>query len=471
MTDIKFVFANPPRFRKKSFIEKFGNIDGRGIPALAIPYLIGYQQENGCTEVKWYVKEFGIEDKDPYDALGEIEDIQPDVVGICGYSKDMRNIYNFSDLIGYLVPKATRVLGGYHATALPEEGLDHFDIVVRGEGLDTLTELIDTLNNGGDFSKIKGISYKENGKNVHNGYRELININDLPFPAWDKTPVHLYPFDKGHGFMMSSFGCKMNCTFCQFPPGSEKRKYREHRIMHPEKVIEHMEGLTRKYNLNNMIIIDDDFLDPEERANEIFKLKQDNKYVSDLKLHITGRADHICKNGVKNETILNNMKSGKVKTNFIGVETTNKHILKKIYNKGEKVGDIKKAIRYCVDNGIDVYASMIISPWDKFSDLLKTARICLPAYICQAPQLTPYPGTILYEKLKEEGKILNEDWDNYDGAHILIKGNSDEQKEMIKAGIYQVLFNLYTNFSPYQIVKNPRITLYKLDKTMKALFK
>ncbi|UCG95686.1 MAG: B12-binding domain-containing radical SAM protein [archaeon] len=476
---MKVVLANVPRFGKKSFAEKFSNIDGGGIPNLAVPYMIAYQEKYGDTKVDWYVKEFRLENKTPLEASKEIEKIDPDVVGFSGYTQEINDVYNFSQLIGATMPETIRILGGYHATVLPEEALDKgFDVVFRGESFESLKDFIDELNaaeniSGVDLSKIRGISYKENGTKVHNELMDLIDINNLPYPAWDKCPTDLYTFSKGHGFMMSSFGCNMNCTFCQFPPGDEKRKHRRHRVMEPQKVVDHMRYLKRKFpNLENMIIIDDDFFEPEERAMEIFDLKHDDKYASGLKLHTTSRAEHISKNGVKNQILLDKMKKGLVKTNFIGVETSNKHILKKFYNKGEKWEDIKKAIRFCNEEGIDVYASMIISPWDRFKDYLRTSYSCRHASIFQAPQLTPYPGTILFEREKE--KILSFNWRNYDGAHPLIRGDSVEpkqiKKQIKKSRINQVMFNFYVNFGPSQIFRNPGNTYIKFEKTIKAIF-
>ena len=77
------------------------------------------------------------------------------------------------------------IFGGIHSTVLPDECLDNseVDIVVRGEGEKTLSEIVECIENDKDYYRLEGISYKKNGTIVHNPDRKLIDIEKIPpFP-------------------------------------------------------------------------------------------------------------------------------------------------------------------------------------------------------------------------------------------------------------------------------------------------
>src|SRR4030065_2596818 len=78
------------------------------------------------------------------------------------------------------------VMGGPHSTFLPEESLLYADYVVRGEGEETIVELIEHLESGLPLDKVKGLSFVTNGGSiVHNTERGLVNdLNEAPVPAF-----------------------------------------------------------------------------------------------------------------------------------------------------------------------------------------------------------------------------------------------------------------------------------------------
>ena len=66
---------------------------------------------------------------------------------------------------------------------LPEEALEYVDFVVRGEGEDTLVELVEAIQTKGDFSKIAGLSFRADGQKIHNEPRPLeTNLDRFPIP-------------------------------------------------------------------------------------------------------------------------------------------------------------------------------------------------------------------------------------------------------------------------------------------------
>jgi anaerobic magnesium-protoporphyrin IX monomethyl ester cyclase len=117
-------------------------------------------------------------------------------------------------------PHITVVWGGYFPTSHSEVCLrdEAIDYVVRSQGENTILELLDVLENGGDLTKIDGLSYRENGEFKHNRNRKLMDINEFPVLPYEKIPVARYvkPTMLGSRTLSyhSSQGCPFTCSFC-----------------------------------------------------------------------------------------------------------------------------------------------------------------------------------------------------------------------------------------------------------------
>ena len=113
-----------------------------------------------------------------------------------------RRAYGLAEKIKKVDMGALVVLGGIHPTVLTDATLRQpgVDVVVRGEGEETFTELVELVLSGKDYTRINGISYKKGGNIVHNPDRSMIrNLDDIP-----SFPYHLFEniMDK-----YPSFGC------------------------------------------------------------------------------------------------------------------------------------------------------------------------------------------------------------------------------------------------------------------------
>jgi anaerobic magnesium-protoporphyrin IX monomethyl ester cyclase len=118
-----------------------------------------------------------------------IESFQPDIVApssvaTCNAYAVLRTL----EIAKKVNPEVLTFVGGQHFTALAQESLEAYpeiDAVVRGEGEETFFELAKKVNENGSLAKVRGASFKHNGKVVHNPPRPLItNLNDLPFPGY-----------------------------------------------------------------------------------------------------------------------------------------------------------------------------------------------------------------------------------------------------------------------------------------------
>ncbi|MDI6450350.1 B12-binding domain-containing radical SAM protein [Anaerobaca lacustris] len=177
------------------------------------------------------------------------------------------------DFISQLPPEVTTVVGGYKATLEVEyllERCPNIDMVVRGEG----EEIIRDICNGRPCKDIRGLSYRENGKVVHNENRPLPELDGIPFPDRSLRTHDYYWSQYGVRFGRRTFdtvlttrGCPFKCKFCTFSlnPLGQKRSYTERPV---ESVIEELKQITADI----VLFSDDNFFTNIKRSEEICDL-------------------------------------------------------------------------------------------------------------------------------------------------------------------------------------------------------
>lgn len=183
-----------------------------------------------------------------------------DYFGITSTSFIFAEAVKIASICKTCCPESKVIFGGVHPTILPEDVLNnkHVDYVVRGEGEVSMVELVKTANP----ESVAGVSYRQNGKVIHNPARPLIkNLDSLPFPAY-----HLFPMKKYHpalgGYrrtpainMISSRGCLGKCTFCYKDMFGVMTRMRS-----PENLVEEIELLTGNYGIKEITFYDDSFI-------------------------------------------------------------------------------------------------------------------------------------------------------------------------------------------------------------------
>ncbi len=156
------------------------------------------------------------------------------------------------------------VWGGTHPSMMAEQTLESnlVDFVVKGEGEQTLLELVQALQNGKtDFGDIKGLGWKNSGKDVMNEDRDFLDINDLPFPYDGKGQEILLEYVRRSGDTLenigyeSSRGCPHKCGFC-YNVYFHKNVCR---VKSVEKVRSELQKL-KALGVNKMTFYDDTFL-------------------------------------------------------------------------------------------------------------------------------------------------------------------------------------------------------------------
>lgn len=336
--------------------------------------------------------------------------LQADLVGISSITPTAPRAYALADEIRKAgIPV---VLGGSHVTWLPEEGLAHADMVIRGEGEIPIAALAAHFE-GRDVSldQVPGLSWMNEGKIVHNPLsEEPVDLNEVPAP--DLSLIE--GFVRGGAFsgavipIQTTRGCPHNCAFCSVT-GMFGRKLRQRS---PEKVLEELE----KYRDSGYVVFfyDDNFTADLAHARAICQMILDRgldlKWSAQVRLEIA-----------RDTELLALMRRAGCRTLFIGFESVNPLALAES-GKSLSAAEMSEAARSISRAGIAIHGMFIFGfDSDGPGDLEATLRFAKrsPIATAQFLLLTPFPGTRLSERLGNQGRILTREWGLYDTHHIV----------------------------------------------------
>jgi anaerobic magnesium-protoporphyrin IX monomethyl ester cyclase len=397
----------------------------RFIP-LGVAYLAGFLEKEG-HQVKIYDE---LPHTKPF--LELLKEFAPEVVGI----SCMTATYGKAEALAREVKKYNQqipvIFGGIHPTSAPNETLANEDInfITVGEGELTLAELLKELAIGNnDFSKIKGLAYKREGKIIINERRPLIqDLNSLPLPARHLFDMAYYAqrwnWPRGHWLktanLMSSRGCPYSCTYC----ASKVMFGQTFRANSVEKTIEEVDQLVDKYGFECVSFSDDTFAIDKKRAISIAQ-EMKNRH-PDLLFRVQLRAN-TC-----DEDLIAELKKANCIQVDIGVESGSEKVLK-IIDKKITTEHVRKAFALLKKYDLKNSATFIIGiPGEAREDIEMSRKLAeeidssyVQFFIC-----TPYPGTPLYYSAKENNLFLNANHSMDDFRH-----GGENLKPMLKTGI------------------------------------
>ncbi|MEE8190841.1 MAG: radical SAM protein [Candidatus Scalindua sediminis] len=353
------------------------------------------------------------------------------IIGITANTVQFNNALRFAEKAKKL--GKTVILGGPHPTFEAEASLNtrNVDFIVRGEGEETIVELVKEIEGSSSFNNVKGISFISSGNHItHTPKREFIqDINSIPFPA--RHLINTEPYKKFEiaykpaGSILTSRGCPFDCNFCV----GTKMRGKKYRWRSVENIIEEIKIMHAEYGFYSIVFLDDNFVAKISRTRELCEeiLRQN----LDFKWWCMARTDILAKNP---DTVELMAKAGCFQV-FLGLESPNDEILES-YNKhaSGRTGDT--AIKLLHKNGIRVHGSFIIGGLTETEeDILSTVKYAkkLKVDLAQFSVLTPYPGTALYNELKERIKV--KDWDQYDCLHSVFDTNNlttEQINKMVK---------------------------------------
>jgi len=340
--------------------------------------------------------------------IAEIKDYSPDLVGITSVTPTFPQALGIARVTKEALSQAMVVLGGIHVTVRPEDALSHreVDFVIRGEGEYTILELVEALGGERSYREIKGLSYKRKGKIIHNPSRPLNqDLDSLPFPArhlLNPDDYTLFFWKERFTSLGTSIGCKGACTFCIH---SKRLLGPGFRANSPDYVVREIEEVHNQLGIRYFRIIDDNFTFDRNRVLKICDLLKEKSLDIFWDMPNGTRTDTIDK-----ELMQRMYRAGCFNVDF-GIESGDKTVLKKM-GKGVSLNTMRQAVRDAKACGLIVGGYFMFGNLgDNRERMNKTIQFAkeLNCHHVSFSLCTPYPGTVLWDRVEKEGRWLNRD--------------------------------------------------------------
>jgi len=315
--------------------------------------------------------------------------IECDIVGITVVTPTAVRAYQIAD--EFRKRGKTVVLGGWHASALPEEAKQHADAVVVGEGDLIWSKLLKDFKEG----KLKDFYFQN----------EPIDLANIPNAKWDfKHKCGNYSRE-----IQTMRGCSVKCEYCSitnFPCGSIPR-YRP-----IDKVVNELENLPQK-----LLIFDDpSFTCNINYSKQLFRaMKNMNK-----KILCNGNIGVLYRNP---ELLKLASEAGCIRW-LIGFESVSEHSLKFLGKTTNYIKDYKPATKLIHDYGMEIEGSFMVGLEGDTKDIFdETLNEILDwdMELAHFNLFTPFPGTPIYNKFELEDRILTKDWTKYNFHNVVYK--------------------------------------------------
>lgn len=293
------------------------------------------------------------------------------------------------------------------------------DVVVRGEGEETLMEVLERMNENLPLADVRGIAFRdESGTRVTPARPVIRDLDALPFPAWDLVDIDAYReiWTRHHGYfslnIATTRGCPFKCNWCAKPIYGNRYNSRS-----PEHVVQELEMLLANYHPDHFWMSDDIFgLKPgwvKAFSNQIQEKKLSFRY------KIQSRVDLL----VEEDTVEDLANSG-VETVWVGAESGSQKILDSM-DKGTTIEHIHEARELMRKNNIKV---AFFLQFGYLGETREDIQATLDMVLHLMPEEIgisvsyPLPGTKFYEKVKES---LNEkrNWTDSNDLDMMFHGN------------------------------------------------
>lgn len=335
----------------------------------------------------------------------------PDVVGLSATSLTINEALSEARQMKEIYPDIPVVIGGPHSTACPQQVLENpnVDFVVRGEGELTCLDLIKEIEGVENFEKILGLSYRINGKVIHNSSRPLIpDLDILPFPSYHLlNNINSYTFPqqtrkKSWLTCITSRGCEKACVFCSvFLATGQAACWRGHSSYY---VVNLFEYLIDKFKIKELSVQDDNFAADPKRAESIC----DEIIARGLNEKVCWRAANGVRADCVSKTLLQKMRSAGCYHVGFGIESGNQQILNQ-NGKGETLEEIRMAVHWANEAGLRTNGSFIFGMLgDNESTMIDTINFSKSLPLDQASfnMMIPIVGSTFFKIVKKRGKFI-----------------------------------------------------------------
>jgi len=332
---------------------------------------------------------------------------KPQAIGISSVVTNARQALEIAKLSKKILPESYVVMGGPYPSMMGPRILirhEEVDATLIGEAEFTFLEFVKRLCNGESLGDVEGLIFRKENRIRSNPFSEPVSpLDQIPFPAREELPLHLY--GENAGSIFTSRGCPQRCIFCSRPVFG--RKWRGHSA---DYVLEEIAHLREDYAISNLNILDDNFTFDLIRAEKILDGIIAKRWGLNIYFWNGMRVDRMTKN-----LLLKMKRAGCTAINY-GVESVEPDTLSFI-RKGITLAQIEDALKLTQEVGIRANVFLMIgnpSDNDKVVDEIMEFVTKMGVEGVHLSMATPLLGTKFWDWIEKNGS-----WLDYDREELL----------------------------------------------------
>lgn len=396
---MKILFINPWAVkRSKSFFNRFDKASGDNLVCLTLVAVT--PKKHSISMVN--------------DAVEEIDfDSDADLIAMTTLTRSAPRAYQIAD--EFRKRGKTVVLGGWHASALPQEAKQHADSVVIGEAEETWPRVV------ADFEK----------KELKPFYEQETPVDLDSIPILTREERDRYKLGSFFQNVEITKGCPTGCNFCSI---SYRKFGNMHRTRSIENAIKELESISQRF----IIFSDASLTINPAYTKKLFKeMKGLNKiFICEGNANILARDEELLKLAADAGCIYW----------YVGFESINQETVNSMKKSTNKVENYKNVIKKVHDYGMCLEAALMFGFDSDKPDVFKTTLDVIQKWdidLLDFSTLTPYPGTPLYTQLDREGRILTREWEKYDSFNVVFQPKQ-MTPETLANGVKRMWEEFYT---------------------------
>jgi radical SAM superfamily enzyme YgiQ (UPF0313 family) len=356
-----------------------------------------------------------------------VRNVDPDVVGLSVMTFQRRTAGRIINLVRALKPAVKVVVGGYDPSLAGEayEGMG-VDFIVRGEGEVTFRELLRALEQGEDFNRICGLSYRDGDHWHHNSNRPVHRLEDDEIRPPNRNARVLQGYTllgRQVDVIETSRGCTYDCSFCSIIEmrGRNFHTYKFDRIL--ADIAD-----ARDHGARTIFLVDDNITLNVHRFEALCHAIIEAG-LNKLDYFVQAMTSAIATHG---KTLAPLMREAGFRYVFLGIENILQGDLEFLRataknterDNGKHAGNASvKAIDYLHQNKMFVVGGLIVGSPDDTRESIEANLAFARRYVdwpyIQHP--TPYPRTPMTDEFRKRGLIMNERLEEYDGTTAVIR--------------------------------------------------
>jgi len=398
-------------------------------------------------------------------SVEEICEAAPSETTVFGLHCNFSHLWPITNVIAKRLretfPNALIILGGEHGTALYEFVLKSspFDVVVMGEGDETIINLVQAHEQGRDFTEVQGISFVRDGSVVLNGLSKRIrNIDKIPIPDWDNFPIMEYinrhqinGINLGRSMpILGTRGCPYKCTFCSNVDMWTQRYVRRD----PKVLVDEMEIYIKKYNVSNF-----DFQDATALVSRKWTADLCNE-ILDRKLDITWQLPSGTRSETFDEDLAQLLYRAGCRALSFAPESGAEEILIAVH-KQVNLRDMLERMRVATKVGLKLSCFIVIGfPTETKATLKKTLKLIrtmalVGVHDVAVSKFVPYPGSPLFNELYKADKIKLDDEFFISPMDFYNSNAASQSEEISPSKLYRTMLWMFLNFYIISFVTHP----------------